>query len=90
MSAQDALARRWLTGTLVATLAFRAWLSVVVPFTGDEAYFLVWGQQPDIGYYDHPPMVGWLLVRSRPRRGRPRRGPGAAGADECLERPDHH
>ena len=66
MSAQDALARRWLTGTLVATLAFRAWLSVVVPFTGDEAYFLVWGQQPDIGYYDHPPMVGWLLALLAP------------------------
>lgn len=66
MTGQEALARRWLIGTLVATLAFRAWLSVVFPFTGDEAYFLVWGQQPDIGYYDHPPMVGWLLALLAP------------------------
>ncbi|MBS0337809.1 MAG: glycosyltransferase family 39 protein [Proteobacteria bacterium] len=66
MSVQDAAARRWFLGALAATLAFRAWLSVVVPFTGDEAYFLVWGQRPDIGYYDHPPMVGWLLALLAP------------------------
>ncbi len=59
-------ARRWFWGALAATLVFRAWLSVRVPLTGDEAYFLVWGQQPDIGYYDHPPMVGWLLALLAP------------------------
>lgn len=59
-------ARRWFLGTLGATLAFRAWLAVVMPLTGDEAYFLVWGQQPDVGYYDHPPMVGWLLALLHP------------------------
>jgi len=41
-------------------LAFRVWLSAVFPMTGDEAYFVVWGLQPDWGYYDHPPMVGWM------------------------------
>lgn len=34
-----------------------AWL----PVTGDEAYFFVWAKNPDYGYYDHPPMVGWWL-----------------------------
>lgn len=29
--------------------------------TGDEAYFIVWGKNLDYGYYDHTPMVGWLL-----------------------------
>jgi 4-amino-4-deoxy-L-arabinose transferase-like glycosyltransferase len=61
MARMDA-AGRWFFGTLAATLVFRVWLSVVVPLTGDEAYFLVWGQLPDIGYYDHPPMIGWLLA----------------------------
>ncbi len=32
-----------------------------LPITGDEAYFIVWGNHPDYGYYDHPPMVGWWL-----------------------------
>ncbi len=42
-------------------LAFKLWLSAVFPFTGDEAYFTYWGALPDYGFYDHPPMVGWLL-----------------------------
>ena len=46
---------------LVATTAFRLWLSVWLPFTGDEAYFYYWGKNPDWGFYDHPPMVGWWL-----------------------------
>ncbi|MBO1923715.1 glycosyltransferase family 39 protein [Thiomicrorhabdus sp. 6S3-12] len=32
-----------------------------LPLTGDEAYFIVWGQQLASGYYDHPPAVGWIL-----------------------------
>jgi len=47
---------------LVATLAFRFWLAAALPITGDEAYFILWGRYPDIGFYDHPPMVGWLLA----------------------------
>jgi 4-amino-4-deoxy-L-arabinose transferase-like glycosyltransferase len=47
---------------LVATLAFRFWLAAALPITGDEAYFILWGRTPDIGFYDHPPMVGWLLA----------------------------
>ena len=61
-----AVARRWFLGTLMATLVFRVWLSAVTPLTGDEAYFLVWGQQLAVGYYDHPPMVGWLLALLAP------------------------
>ena len=26
----------------------------------DEAYYFLWGQYPAWGYFDHPPMVGWL------------------------------
>ncbi|HUT24300.1 MAG TPA: glycosyltransferase family 39 protein, partial [Sumerlaeia bacterium] len=25
-----------------------------------EAYYWLWGQYPAAGYYDHPPMVGWM------------------------------
>ncbi len=37
-------------------------LAATAPFSGDEAYFLIWGRQPALGFYDHPPMVGWLLA----------------------------
>jgi len=49
-------------GTAALILAFKLWLSAVIPFTGDEAYFANWGEFPDYGYYDHPPMIGWLLA----------------------------
>jgi 4-amino-4-deoxy-L-arabinose transferase-like glycosyltransferase len=54
--------RQWLAIALAATLAFRFWLSVAVPVSGDEAYFVLWGRHPALGFYDHPPMVGWLLA----------------------------
>ena len=47
---------------LAATLVFRVWLSVALPVTADEAYFILWGRAPALGYYDHPPMVGWMLA----------------------------
>lgn len=43
-------------------LVFRFWLAAALPMTGDEAYFYWWGRQPDWGFYDHPPMIGWWLA----------------------------
>ena len=47
---------------LAATLLFRLWFAAFAPVTADEAYFILWGRAPAIGYYDHPPMVGWMLA----------------------------
>jgi hypothetical protein len=46
---------------LLATLIIKFILAWIVPMSGDEAYFIVWARHPDFGYYDHPPMVGWML-----------------------------
>jgi 4-amino-4-deoxy-L-arabinose transferase-like glycosyltransferase len=54
--------RQWFWFALAATLAFRCWLSAALPISADEAYFILWGRHPALGYYDHPPMVGWLLA----------------------------
>ncbi len=54
--------RQWLLFALAATLLFRFWFAAVAPVTADEAYFILWGRAPALGYYDHPPMVGWLLA----------------------------
>ena len=53
---------------------FRAGLGVIVLGTilhllycthlelvGDEAYYWLWSLRPDIGYFDHPPAVAWLI-----------------------------
>ncbi len=52
---------RWLIVAGALSLALRAWISATFPITGDEAFFYWWGVYPDWGYYDHPPMVGWLI-----------------------------
>lgn len=54
-------ARFALWGGLLALVVFRAWFSAALPMTGDEGYFVFWGDHPAGGYYDHPPMVGWWL-----------------------------
>jgi 4-amino-4-deoxy-L-arabinose transferase-like glycosyltransferase len=53
---------RWLQLALAAALLYRFWLAAVAPVTADEAYFILWGRAPAIGYYDHPPLIGWLLA----------------------------
>lgn len=42
-------------------LLLKLLILALVPLTGDEAYFIKWADNLSIGYYDHPPMVGWLI-----------------------------
>src|SRR5690606_23339896 len=44
-------------GLLLLRLAF---IFLVEPI-GDEAYYWIWGQHPDLSYFDHPPLNAWLL-----------------------------
>ena len=48
--------------TILATFLVKSILAYLIPFTGDEALFYTWGTFPDIGFYDHPPMIGWILA----------------------------
>ena len=50
----------WLFLGLI-TLA-RLVFAAAIPLTDDEAYYRLWAQHLDIGYYDHPPMVAWLIA----------------------------
>lgn len=47
-------------------------LAPFVPLAYDEAYYWRWSLYPDIGYFDHPPLVAWLI----------RLGTGIAGDSE--------
>lgn len=45
-----------------AILAVKLLLAALLPLTGDESYFLLYARDVDWGgFYDHPPMVGWML-----------------------------
>ena len=45
---------------MVLALLIKLVIAALLPMTGDEAYFVLWGRQLDYGYYDHPPMAGWM------------------------------
>lgn len=54
-------ASRVVLWTLFATLIIKLVLSQLIPVTGDEAYYAIWGIFPSWGGYDHTPFIGWLL-----------------------------
>ncbi len=35
-------------------------MQVFLPIASDEAYFIAWGKTLVAGYYDHPPLPGWI------------------------------
>ena len=35
-------------------------LAYLLPVVGDESYYLVWGQNLKLSYFDHPPAVAWM------------------------------
>ena len=36
-----------------------------IPLTEDEAYYRLWSMKPAFGYFDHPPMIAWLIWLGR-------------------------
>ena len=46
---------------LVISTGIKLVLAKIFPITGDEAYFVVWAENLDYGFYDHPPFVAWLI-----------------------------
>lgn len=46
----------------IAALMIKLMVAYGLPMTGDEVYFIQWGRHLDYGYYDHTPMVGWILA----------------------------
>ncbi|MFZ2958170.1 MAG: glycosyltransferase family 39 protein [Candidatus Ozemobacteraceae bacterium] len=46
-------------------LALRAFLAVTLKLTPDEAYYWEFARRPALSYFDHPPMVGYLIAAFR-------------------------
>ncbi len=47
---------------IAIVLIIKVAFAFLLPMTGDEAYFIFWARYPDYGYYDHTPMVAWILT----------------------------
>lgn len=44
-----------------ALTAARLVAATAVPLTEDEAYYRLWAQHLQAGYFDHPPMIAWWI-----------------------------
>ncbi len=42
-------------------LALRAIMAAKLPLSADEAYYWLWSRHLAAGYFDHPPMIAWLI-----------------------------
>lgn len=58
----DRYYRRWLYILLAGTTVFRLVFIQWVELAPDEAYYFTWSRNLQWGYYDHPPMVGFLIL----------------------------
>jgi 4-amino-4-deoxy-L-arabinose transferase-like glycosyltransferase len=54
-----------LIAAIVGLAAVRLWLAGTLGLTDDEAYYRLWALAPAMSYYDHPPMVGWMIAAGR-------------------------
>jgi len=42
-------------------IGIKVWSLVSVNLVSDEAYYWMWGQHPELSYFDHPPLNAWLI-----------------------------
>lgn len=48
----------------ILIIAAKSLAAFLVPVVGDESYYWYWGQNLQLSYFDHPPMVSWLTAAS--------------------------
>lgn len=46
---------------ILALTVLRALMAAELPLSADEAYYWLWSQHLAAGYFDHPPMIAWLI-----------------------------
>jgi 4-amino-4-deoxy-L-arabinose transferase-like glycosyltransferase len=46
---------------LFFSLICKLLLAYFIPVFGDEAYYYIWSQHPQLSYFDHPAMVSWFI-----------------------------
>lgn len=55
------LSARFLLGSIAALIALRFVAAAVLPLSADEAYYWLWSRHLALGYYDHPPLIAYLI-----------------------------
>ena len=52
---------RWAFWLVVIALVLRTVSLFFVPLIPEEAYYWMYGQNLQLSYFDHPPMVAWII-----------------------------
>ncbi len=53
--------KRTAAGTFAAIVLLNLIFNATLPLHFDEAYYWVWSQHLQLSYFDHPPMIAWLI-----------------------------
>jgi dolichol-phosphate mannosyltransferase len=48
-------------GLFLVVAAVGLWTCLTLPVFAQESYYWSYAQHPDLSYFDHPPMVAWLI-----------------------------
>lgn len=48
------------------TLFVKLIFSALLPLAADEAYYWIWSLHPQLSYFDHPPVISWLIALGHP------------------------
>src|SRR5207249_9824652 len=52
----------WLVTAVVGLTGARLWLAGQTELLPEEAYYWTYAKHPALGYFDHPPMVAWIIA----------------------------
>lgn len=53
---------RWIIGLLILFYLVRFFLIAWLELAPDESYYWYWAKHPDWSYYDHPPMIAYMMA----------------------------
>jgi 4-amino-4-deoxy-L-arabinose transferase-like glycosyltransferase len=56
---------RLLIAATLALFAVHLGMAALTGLVDDEAYYRIWSLAPSLSYYDHPPMVAWMIGLGR-------------------------
>jgi dolichol-phosphate mannosyltransferase len=52
---------QWFAILIAASVLLRFLAMATVPLVPEEAYYWMYSQHPSLSYFDHPPMVAWVI-----------------------------
>ena len=47
--------------SLLGAAILRGIFNGILPLSGEEAYYWMWSRYPDLCYFDHPPLIAWMI-----------------------------